>query len=166
MLPWDDDSFDVVTAFNALQFAADFSVALAEAARVARPAGHVAICNWGSREHRELLAVYTPLRALEPPAADPPRPDPTAVGEPGVLEDLARGAGLEPLLAADVDVPFEVSDQARLQRAFLLDVGPETVEHAGADAVRRTTVEAAAPFRRPDGSYRFENRFRYVIARA
>jgi hypothetical protein len=25
-------------------------------------------------------------------------------------------------------------------------------------------AEAAAPFRRPDGSYRFENRFRYVIA--
>jgi hypothetical protein len=32
--------------------------------------------------------------------------------------------------------------------------------------VRRTIVEAAAPFRRPDGSYRFENRFRYVIAEA
>jgi ubiquinone/menaquinone biosynthesis C-methylase UbiE len=31
------------------QFAADFSVALAEAARVVRAGGHVAICNWGSR---------------------------------------------------------------------------------------------------------------------
>jgi hypothetical protein len=37
------------------------------------------------------------------------------------------------------------------------------VEHAGEDAVRRAITEAAAGFRRADGSYRFENKFRYLI---
>ena len=31
-LPWSDDSFDVVTAFNVLQFSADFLAALTDAA--------------------------------------------------------------------------------------------------------------------------------------
>jgi ubiquinone/menaquinone biosynthesis C-methylase UbiE len=48
-LPWADDSFDVVTAFNALQFAADFRVALQDAVRVVRRGGLVAICNWARR---------------------------------------------------------------------------------------------------------------------
>jgi SAM-dependent methyltransferase len=165
-LPWEDDSFDLVTAFNALQFAADFEAALAELARVARPGGQVAICNWARREDRDILAVTTPLRALEPPAALGPATDPPLVGEPGVLERLARAAGLRPRLAAEVDVPFELPDEATLQRAFLVDAGRETVEHAGEDVVRRTTLEAAAPYRRPDGSYRFENSFRYLVAEA
>jgi SAM-dependent methyltransferase len=168
-LPWDDDSFDLVTAFNALQFAADFAVALAETARVARRGGQVAICNWARREDRDILAVTGPLRALEPPpepGCEPLGADPPAVGEPGVLEELACAAGLRPRQAAEVDVPLELPDEATLQRAFLVDAGPATVGHVGEDTVRRTTVEAAAPFRRPDGSYRFENRFRYVIAEA
>jgi SAM-dependent methyltransferase len=164
-LPWEDGSFDVVTAFNALQFAADYAGALAEAARVVRRGGRVAICNWGRREDQEVLAVITPLRAMEPPAPEPPTPDPPLVREPGVLERLVRDAGLQATLAAEVDVPFELRDEATLQRAFLADAGPAVVEHAGEKAVRRTIVDTAAPFRRPDGSYRFANRFRYVIAR-
>jgi SAM-dependent methyltransferase len=166
LLPWDDGTFDVVTAFNALQFAADYAGALAEAARVVRRGGRVAICNWGRREDQEVLAVTAPLRAMEPPEPPSPTPDPPPVREPGVLERLAREAGLQPTLAAEVDVPFELPDEATLQRAFLADAGPLVVEHAGEEAVRRTIVEAAARFRRPDGSYRFENRFRYVVAEA
>ena len=43
-LPWDDDSFDLVCAFNSLQFAADPIVVLAEATRVVRRGGQVALC--------------------------------------------------------------------------------------------------------------------------
>jgi ubiquinone/menaquinone biosynthesis C-methylase UbiE len=42
-----DDSFDVVSGFNAFQFAVDFVAALDEARRVTRSGGQVAICNWG-----------------------------------------------------------------------------------------------------------------------
>ena len=68
-LPWEDDRFDVATAVNALQFAADFVAALAEAARVVRPGGSVAVCNWGRMEHRELFAVMRALRDGRRPRA-------------------------------------------------------------------------------------------------
>jgi ubiquinone/menaquinone biosynthesis C-methylase UbiE len=41
-LPFDDGTFDVVTAFNAVQYAADPGAAMAELARVTRPRGRVA----------------------------------------------------------------------------------------------------------------------------
>ena len=36
----------------------------------------------------------------------------------------------------------------------------EAIEHSGEEGVRAVLCEAGAPFRRPDGSYRLENRFR------
>jgi SAM-dependent methyltransferase len=119
-LPWRDESFDLVTGFNAFQFAADFVAALTEAARVTRRGGRVAICNWGRIEDCDVHAISAPLREVEPP----PRPgvppyDPPPIGEPGVLEDLARRAGLAPECADEVEVPYEFPDGATLERALL-----------------------------------------------
>jgi hypothetical protein len=36
----------------------------------------------------------------------------------------------------------------------------------GAEPVRRAVAASLAPFRRPDGGYRQDNRFRYAIASA
>jgi SAM-dependent methyltransferase len=84
-LPWEDRSFDVVTAINALQFADDMGAALAEAARVARGRLHVA--NWALREDCEINHVDD---ALVPPPAGGPAPHRV----PGMLSRLAREAGL------------------------------------------------------------------------
>jgi SAM-dependent methyltransferase len=98
-LAWPDDSFDLVTGFNAFQFAADFVAALAEAGRVTRSGGRVAICNWGRIEDRGVDAVFEPLAELKSS-----RPhDPPAVGEPGVLESRARQAGPTPERADEVE---------------------------------------------------------------
>jgi SAM-dependent methyltransferase len=165
-LPWPDGAFDAVAAFNALQFAADFRAALAEAARVARSGGHVAICNWSRREDSQLTAVLGRLGELQPPGPATGGPPPPAVREPGVLERQCRAAGLDPVAAAEVDVPYEAPDDVTLERAIVDGAGyGAAVEHVGRDAVRAALHEAAAPFRRPDGSYRFESRFRYVVAR-
>ena len=61
-------------------------------------------------------------------------------------------------------MPYEAPDRATLERAFLNDAVFGALQRLGEDEVRRRIAAAAAPFRRPDGSYRFENRFRYVIA--
>jgi SAM-dependent methyltransferase len=161
-LPWPDRSFDLVTAFNAFQFTADIGAALAEARRVTRSGGRVAICNWGRPEDIEVYAISEPLAELKPRPGDAP-----AVGEPGVLEDLARQAGLTPEQADEVEVPYEFPDRATLEDALLAiapvyGVGPEQAERV----VRGPAAAAAEPFRRADGSYRFENRFRYLIASA
>jgi SAM-dependent methyltransferase len=156
-LPWEDDRFDVATALNALQFAADFVAALTEAARVVRPGGSIAVCSWGPMQDRELFVVMRALR--EGPSAAG-----SDISEPGGLDTLARRAGLEPVQAGDVEVPYEPPDQETLERAFLNDAHFGALQRLGEAETRRLIAEAAAPFRRRDGSYRFENRFRYVIA--
>ena len=161
-LPWGDGEFDLVTGFNAFQLAADMVAALAEARRVTRAGGRVAICNWGRREDRELLAVSEAILRLAPPGT---RPSVPAFGDPGVLEDLARRAGLTPGEAGEVDVPWSAPDLDTLQRAMISAGGGmlAAVEHSGEDTVRRAIADAAVGFRRADGSYRFENKFRYLI---
>ena len=163
-LPWPDDVFDVVTAFNAVQFAGDRRAALAEARRVARNGALVAVSAWGADRDCEVEAVAVALERLAGRRADEREP---RLGEPGVIDRLAADAGLSLLGAQDVSVPFVVADEAALQRAFLLDaVLCGALDHAGEQAVRATVADAAAPYRWPDGSYRFENVFRVVVARA
>ncbi len=56
-LPWADAAFDVVTGFNAFQFAPDIVAAFAEAARVTRPGGGSPSCNWGGAGPQDLVTV-------------------------------------------------------------------------------------------------------------
>ena len=69
----------------------------------------------------------------------------------------AHGADIH-VTGVRVSVPEELED------AFLLDArGYGSIDAVGEAASRATIAAAAAPFRRDDGSYRFENVFRYVI---
>lgn len=109
-VPWDEDRFDVVAGFNAFHFAADMVDALREAKRVRGPGAGLQSATGAGPRDRELAALFGRLRELGPPTApDTPQSDPPAVGEPGLLEDLARDAGLEPRPAAEVDVPAATS---------------------------------------------------------
>ncbi len=160
-LPWPDAAFDVVTGFNAFQFAPDLAGALAEAARVLRPGGLLAVCNWGRPEANDLHALTRAVQALDPaPTLVARRP----IGEPGVLEEVLRRVGLTPVDADDVAVPYAPPDEETLLRGLLSagNIGV-VVEHAGLDAVRRVLLEGSAPFRCADGSYLFRNTFRWVV---
>ena len=64
-------------------------------------------------------------------------------------------------LQGDVAVPFEVPDLERLELALGFEARGLDIPEAEALAMM---VEAAEPFRRADGSYRFENVFRYAIS--
>ena len=158
-LPWPDDRFDVVTAINVLQFAPDFLAALSEARRVTRPGGRVAVCNWGRPEDQQVHVIFEPLAALNPQAPG------EKVGEPGVLEDLAQQAGLTPERADEVAVPYSFPDWAALERALLGLAPAYRIDDATAARVIGEAVgQRAERFRRPDGSYWFDNRWRFMIA--
>jgi SAM-dependent methyltransferase len=162
-MPFDDAMFDVVTAFNAVQYAAEPPAAVAEMARVARPGGRVAIGVWAEPARCETDVAFQRVRALAPPP--PGAHAPLAISEPGVVEDLLAGAGLSGIVTGEVSCPFVYADLATAWRGQS-SIGPfrRAIEIAGEDAVREAYVGALAPFRQPDGSYRQENMFRYVIA--
>src|ERR1700730_13808469 len=94
-LPFADASFDAVTAFNSVQFAADPLAAVRELARVARGGAAVALVIWGAEELCESRVIIAAIGALLPPPP-PGAGGPFALSEPGRLEALARAAGLSP----------------------------------------------------------------------
>lgn len=155
-LPWPDRSFDVVTAFNALQFADDTLDALGEAVRVAVPRGAVAICNWAEADRNELHRVEA---AVARAAGDDMLPD-SELRPSGGLESLLRDGGLEVVAAGLVEVQWEVADDDALVRGVLLGE-----DDAGMAAGAATVIAAARPFRTSEGGYRLVNAFRYAVGR-
>ncbi len=154
-LPYPDGAFDLVTGFNSLQFSDEPVKALQEWMRVGDT---IAVCAWAERERCEVDVVEAELRRLG--GATPGKPFGPR------LEAVAREAGLTVTTAADVAVPYEVADQDELEEAFLLDArGYGAIDAVGDAGSRAAITAAAAPFRRGDGSYRFENVFRYIIGR-
>jgi SAM-dependent methyltransferase len=165
-LPYADDSFDAVCGFNAFFFADDMVAALREAGRVAKPGAPVVIQVWGRPEAFDLRYMKDVLAGFTPPPP-PGRLDATTLWQPGILEALATEAGLEPERAFDVQWAYAFENEAALTRGMMSAggfgaiVGPERQ-----DAARAAIVEALAVCRRPDGGYRLENEWHYLIARA
>ena len=165
-LPYGDDAFDAVTAFNSVQYATDPNAALRQMRRVARPGAPVAISTWGDPARCETSALLAATRPLMPP---PPTGagGPFALSAPGALEALVEGAGLTAEEAIEVSTPFVYVDLASALRATVASgPGRIAIDHAGADAVREALSAALAPFTAPDGEVRLDNVFRVVVARA
>ena len=165
-LPYDDDTFDLVTGFNAFFFANDIVAALREAGRVAKPGAAVVIQVWGPHEHNDLEAMKDIVRPFFPPrpADAPPEPD---YSKPGVLEDLATRAGLDAETTFDSTWPTVYRDAEIVGRALIAPagiavlIGPDREQE-----VKDAIVRGLARFRGPDGSYRLQNTYRSLIARA
>jgi SAM-dependent methyltransferase len=165
-LPWDDDSFDLVTGFNSFFFADDMVAALREARRVARHGAPVVIQVWGAHERCDLERMKEVARPFLPPRpADAPR-DPD-LSQPGLLRRLAEQAGLTPESELNSSWAFEFRDAETLGRAMVAVAGLARIagpEHE--EELRTAIVDGLGPFRRPDGSYRLENEYHYLVARA
>jgi SAM-dependent methyltransferase len=146
-LPWADESFDVVAGFNSFQYALDVELALSEARRVARPGGRLAVCKYGRPADNEFFAF---LAALAPGG---PQIDRLPAGD--AVERSIDRLGLGVIAVGDVTSVMCLADDEALAAA-LASAGAviRSVEHVAA---------AGAPYRRPDGSFRFENRLRYWI---
>jgi SAM-dependent methyltransferase len=165
-LPWEDNSFDLVTGFNSFFFANDMVAALREAGRVAKPGAPIVVQVWGPHERCDLEAMKRVARPFLPPRPSDAPADPD-LSEQGLLESLALQAGLTPDSEFDSTWAYEYRDEATLGRALVAVAGLALL--AGAEReeeLRAAIVTGLAPYRRPDGSYRLRNEFHYLIAHA
>jgi SAM-dependent methyltransferase len=165
-LPWDDGTFDLVTGFNSFFFADDMVAALREAGRVAKPGSPIVIQVWGAHERCELEAMKAVARPYLPPRPPDAPPDPD-LSRPGMLESLSTEAGLVPESTFTASWAYEYADERALARALVAPAGLALLVGAEReDEAKAAIVAGLAPFRAADGSYRLENEYRYLVARA
>lgn len=167
-LPFDDGSFDAVTAVNSVIFAADPDAALRELRRVVRAGGRVVVAVWGPPDRnqfsRAVMPRVAPLMPPPPPGAPPAKPG--ALSVPGALAAAVERAGLRVVDAGEVACPFVFPDAEVSWRANA-SAGPNqlAVAHSGEAAVRAAFAEADGEHTRPDGSIRYDNVFLWVAGR-
>jgi len=155
-LPFDDGTFDALLAVNAFQFAADQERALAEADRVLVPGGTLGLAGWAERGRNDLDAINVAL--AEADSDEPPDDGPLRVE--GGLAAVLRRAGWEVLDDGVVPVPWIARHDTDLVCGILFGEDASTIVE-----LAPVVVAAAAPFRRPDGTYRLLNTFRWAVAR-
>ena len=162
-LPFEDDTFDVVTAFNSIQYAVDPVTAVAEIARVSRHGARVAIGVWGDPQRCETDALFARLRSLAPPP--PGTPVPLGCSDPGVVEGLLSKAGMTAHGGGTVAFPIAFESMDEAWRAHT-SAGPlqKVIDAAGAEAVREVIESVLEADRKPDGVLRQDNAMRYVLA--
>jgi SAM-dependent methyltransferase len=165
VMPYADDSFDVVAGFNSFFFAADMLAALREAGRVAKPGGSIVVQVWGRHDACDLDAIKPIVRPFFP-GADPNAPPPPDLSEPGLLEGLATAAGLTPTATFDVSWSYVYRDEDELARSLLSAGGLGDAAGEREGEVRAALIDVLAPFRAGDGSYTLENEWHFVVATA
>src|SRR3954451_3680854 len=121
-LPFADGVFDAALAQLVVHFMADPIAGLREMARVTAAGGVVAACVWDHAGYRSPVAVFwRAARELDPGAHD-------ESGLPGAREgdlpDLLRRAGLDGVVATELDVPFAHASFEAWWEPFTLGVGP------------------------------------------
>jgi SAM-dependent methyltransferase len=169
-LPYADETFDIVTGFNAFPFAASPVNALREARRVTRKGGSLVIGLLGKPEGSDFGAYFTALGSLLP--APPPeaqgggQPGPFALSVDGALEALVAQAGMKPGKVEELDFTWEYPDEGTMLRG-LLSSGPgiRAIEYAGEAAARDALVKALAPFKTALGGYVLRNKGCYMIVK-
>jgi SAM-dependent methyltransferase len=162
-LPFADDAFDAVSAFNSFQYAADPIAALRDATRVTRPGGRILALVWSPAEMCELAPHLQSLGTLMPPPP-PGAPGPFALCGRDALEDFFAAVGLEVDEIRDVPCTFSYPDTETAIRA-LSSAGPvvRIAERAGSDAVRADIANFLSGHVRSDGTYAINNPFRYAL---
>jgi SAM-dependent methyltransferase len=163
-LPFADASFDLVTGFNSFQYAANPVAALAEARRIAKPAGRIVVMTWGTPEGMQAASLLAALKPLLPPPP-PGAPGPFALSDETALRGFATSAGLKPISITDVACEWQYPDLATAVRGIgSAGVAVRAVEATSQEAVDAAHSAALAPFRRDDGSYRIGAAFRWLLA--
>lgn len=163
-LPFASDSFHIVTAFNSLQYAGDFTAALSEAKRVLKPGGKIVIGIWDKPEYCEATSILKAVISLLPP---PPEavPEPFVLSEDGKIEDICNTIGLKVIYQTRVACPFLYSKLEDGTRSFMGTApAANALNYITEKKLRQTVASAFAPYRLTENIHYLQNSFILLIA--
>jgi SAM-dependent methyltransferase/alkylhydroperoxidase family enzyme len=140
-LPWDDESFDVVTSFRGIW--GTTPRAISEAYRVLAPGGRVGLTVWGHIKASPGAWALAPFRLATEPKVEN-QAAMVALGRPGAGEALLTENGFTRIERVDVPFVFEYADPEAYARA-LASTGPafEAIQAVGEEAFFDAAVELA-----------------------
>ncbi len=161
-LPWEDNTFDLVTSFNGIWGGCE--AAVAEMARVLKPGGMLAMTFWGPGSNLDLRDFFIALGSSVPSVGEELM-DLAKIGSPGVAEAMLESAGLTVIERGATTARLEWSDEEMAWRALRSPgVAKPALEAVGEATLRPLVLDAVAPFRADDGSYLLDNELTHVIA--
>src|SRR4051795_8023969 len=163
-MPFEENSFDVATAFNCFQYVENPVRAFLEVKRVTKASGKIVVTVWGKQEDCDAAIYLRALGMLLPPPP-PGAPGAFALSQDRVLERLAVNAGLIPIEVEDANCVWYYDDEDTAMRG-LLSAGPaiSAIQHSDYEKVYTSVLNSIKQFKQPDGSYLLHNKFRYIIA--
>jgi hypothetical protein len=124
----------------------------------------VVIMTWGDPAGMEAAGHIAAMRPLLPPSP-PGAPGPFALSDETALRAFVAAGGLTPGAVFDVDTPWFYPDEATALRGLgSSGAAARAIDHAGEDAFIAAMSDFLAPFRQPDGGFRFGARARCLVA--
>ena len=140
-LPWDDNTFDVVTSFRGIWGTTPHAVA--EVLRVLAPGGRIGITVWGHIKVSPGAWAFVPFLLAEQTKVEN-QAAMVALGRPGAGEALLADVGFTDIERIHVPFVFEFADPEAYARA-LASTGPayEAIQAAGEEAFLEAAVDLA-----------------------
>jgi SAM-dependent methyltransferase len=161
-LPYGDGSFDTLLAVDVLPYTASPVTAVRELRRTIAPDGITALAVWGAVGECEQQAMLAAVGDVLPA---PLQLAPSALAQPGVLENLAAQAGLRVCASGTVDCPADYPDE---ETAWLAQSSTGPLQAAlrvvGERRLMAAVLRAFRPYTTSSGGIYLQRRAHYILA--
>jgi SAM-dependent methyltransferase len=168
-LPFDDGTFDSVSARFGYMFFPDVAKATAEFVRVLKPGGRLCSSVWVKPEENPWTSIAVQAIAAEAVVAppDPDGPNMFRCAAPGYVSALYENAGLGDVAEWDVDVELVTQSPAQYwemisEHVSLVAAALQHVDEPARERVRANALAAVSAFEK-DGAVRVPGVARCIV---